>query len=137
MSTSISKVIVHIGDLFANAPTGSILVHACNTQGAWGGGIATAFKERFPQAYEVYHTTCKENGDLLLRRALLIDPQEEDTKANGGGKGYAIACLFTSRKFGKRKDSKNVILQSTKTAIVQLKELLAQKGVQDWPIYGW
>jgi ADP-ribose 1''-phosphate phosphatase len=137
MSTSTSKVVVHAGDLFASAPTGSILVHACNTQGVWGSGIAAAFKARFPQAYEVYHATCKENGDSLLGQTLLIDPQEDDTKANGGGKGYAIACLFTSRKFGKYKDPKDVILQSTKTAVVQLKKLLAQKEMQDWPIYGW
>ena len=137
MSTPPSKIVVHVGDLFDNAPTGSVLVHACNTQGTWGGGIATAFKARFPQAYEVYHATCKENGDALLGKALLVDPQEEDTKANGGGKGYAIACLFTSRKFGKHKDSKDVILQSTKTAVVQLKGLLAEKRMQDWPVYGW
>ena len=137
MTTPASKITVHIGDLFTNAPTGSILVHACNTQGAWGGGIATAFKARFPQAYEVYRASCKENGDSLLGKALLVDPQEDDTKVNGGGKGYAIACLFTSRKFGRHKDSKEMILQSTKTAVVQLKGLLAQKAMQDWPIYGW
>jgi len=135
MSTS-SKIVVHVGDLFANAPTGSVLVHACNTQGVWGSGIAATFKARFPKAYEVYHATCEENGDSLLGKALLIDPQEDDTKANGGGEGYAIVCLFTSRKFGEHKDSKDLILQSTKTAVVQLKGLLAQKG-KDWPVYGW
>ena len=137
MSTSTSKVVVHVGDLFSHAPTGSVLVHACNTQGVWGSGIAAAFKARFPRAYDVYRATCEEYGDSLLGKTLLINPQEEDTKANGGGKGYAIACLFTSRRFGKRKDSKDLILQSTKTAVVQLKELLAQKAVQDWPVYGW
>jgi len=136
MSTSTSKIVVHNGDLFANAPTGSVLVHACNTQGIWGSGIAAAFKARFPQAYEVYRATCEEHGDSLLGKALLVDPQEADTKANGGGKGYAITCLFTSRKFGKYKDSKDMILQSTKTAIEHLKTLLTQKGMQDWPIYG-
>lgn len=137
MSASMSKVVVHVGDLFSHAPTGSVLVHACNTQGVWGSGIAAAFKARFPKAYDVYHATCEEYGYSLLGKALLIDPQEEDTRANGGGKGYAIACLFTSRRFGKRKDSKDLILQSTKTAVVQLKGLLAQQGVQDWPVYGW
>jgi ADP-ribose 1''-phosphate phosphatase len=137
MSTSTSKIVVHIGDLFSNAPTGAVLVHACNTQGVWGSGIAAVFKARFPKAYEIYHATCEEHGDSLLGQALLIDPQEDDTKANGGGKGYAIVCLFTSRKFRKNKDSKDLILQSTKTAVVQLKELLAQKGIEDWPVYGW
>ena len=137
MSASTSKIVIRVGDLFSSAPTGSILVHACNTQGVWGGGIATAFKARFPQAFEIYHATCKEYGDALLGKTLLIAPQEEDTQANGGGEGYAIACLFTSRKFGKYKDPKNLILQSTNTAIVQLKKLLAQRGMQDRPIYGW
>jgi len=133
MSMSTSKIVVHIGDLFSNAPTGSVLVHACNTQGTWGSGIAQAFKQRFPQAHKIYQATCRDSGDALLGTTLLIDPQEDDTKANGGGQGYAIACLFTSRNYGRRKDPKDVILDSTRSAIVELKALLADNGM---PVYG-
>ncbi|KAJ3868637.1 hypothetical protein EV359DRAFT_77506 [Lentinula novae-zelandiae] len=31
-----------------------VLVHACNTVGSLGAGIALAFKDRYPEQYELY-----------------------------------------------------------------------------------
>ncbi|KAF8195532.1 hypothetical protein BJ912DRAFT_1056765 [Pholiota molesta] len=75
------------GDLFL-APPNSILVHACNTQGSWGAGIALAFK---------------------LGTCLLIPGDVHD-----------IACLFTSRAYGKRKDTPEEILAATQGAVQDL-----------------
>ncbi|GES62242.1 phosphatase [Aspergillus terreus] len=64
------------GDLFS-APDGAGLIHACNCEGSWGGGIAKAFREKvwihpipvfellndsisqYPTAYKIYHEHCK------------------------------------------------------------------------------
>ncbi|KIM43267.1 hypothetical protein M413DRAFT_444082 [Hebeloma cylindrosporum] len=78
------------GDLFA-APANSILVHACNTKGSWGAGIALAFKEKYPS------------------HCLLIPGDTHD-----------IACLFTSIAYGRRKDSPSEILSATRTSVQDL-----------------
>jgi len=37
-----------VGNLLT-APHGAILVHACNTLGSWGAGIALAFRGKYPE----------------------------------------------------------------------------------------
>jgi ADP-ribose 1''-phosphate phosphatase len=110
------------GDLFS-APAGSILVHACNTKGSWGAGIALAFKQRFPDAFKVYRAHCQENGDSLAGTCLIID----------GGSHY-IACLFTSRAYGRNKDSPEQILTATDSA---LRDLMAQNTDANLELHAW
>ncbi|KAJ6485826.1 hypothetical protein C8R45DRAFT_998058 [Mycena sanguinolenta] len=101
--------ITHIkADLFA-APAGSILVHACNCRGSWGGGIAIPFKERYPEAFIEYRDHCKEHGAALMGTCLLIRGETHD-----------IACLFTSKDYGRRVDPPEAILAATKTAVADL-----------------
>ncbi|OKO97771.1 ADP-ribose 1''-phosphate phosphatase [Penicillium subrubescens] len=131
------------GDLF-DAPEGSGLIHACNTEGSWGAGIAQAFKERYPAAYRIYQSHCrgyarsKEPVEIVsafpvphgaqtvfylpLGTALVIPPQPEDY--NLGSKKHWIICLFTSRGFGRRVDLPNTILNSTRVALRDLKDKL-------------
>jgi ADP-ribose 1''-phosphate phosphatase len=128
MSASTSQptgVTVHEGDLFASAPQRCILVHACNTLGSWGSGIAAAFKTHYPEAYQVYNETCIEKGDDLLGTCLLIPTGERD-----------IACLFTSRRFGRAVDPPKMILQSTRSAVEDLQRQIKEE-LLDKPIYGW
>lgn len=109
---SSSSTITNVsGDLFS-APEGSILVHACNTKGSWGAGIALAFRARFPEQFEAYKRRCKEKKDALVGTCLLL-PAER----------YTIACLFTSRNYGRNKDRPDQILAATKSA---LQDLVAQ-----------
>lgn len=96
------------GDLFG-APQRSILVHACNTVGSWGAGIAKAFRERYPAQFEIYKTHCKANGTSLVGTCLLLPGEQHD-----------IACLFTSRAYGKRRDTPDEILAATRTAVQDL-----------------
>ena len=118
-----SGVVVYSGDLFRNAPRRCVLVHACNTLGSWGAGIATIFKRKYPAAYEVYHNECVEKGASLLGTCLLIPAGDKD-----------IACLFTSRKYGRQTDPRDMILRSTRSAV---RDLLQQLEGSDKPIYGW
>lgn len=103
-----SKVFYIKGDLFS-APPNSILVHACNTRGSWGAGIALAFRDRYPEQYEHYRAYCKAHGQALVGTCLLIPGAEHD-----------IACLFTSLAYGKYKDSPAEILAATRTAVQDL-----------------
>jgi O-acetyl-ADP-ribose deacetylase (regulator of RNase III) len=57
------------GDLFACGAT--VLVNAANCVGVMGGGIALAFKQRFPAMYDDYKAACAQgrvgvNGKLHL-----------------------------------------------------------------------
>jgi O-acetyl-ADP-ribose deacetylase (regulator of RNase III) len=61
------------GDLFANAHNVQAFAHGCNCQGSMGAGIATGFRDRYPEMYEQYRRRCKEPrqfnlGDVWLWR---------------------------------------------------------------------
>lgn len=113
----------HIGDLF-EAPDNSVIVHACNAVGSWGGGIAAAFRQRYPQAYQIYKKHCtKEHNfetDPVPRGTCLLIPPVE---SKPGAPKHWIGCLFTSAKYGRAKDPPHVILRHTGPAF---RDLLAQ-----------
>ena len=134
-----------VGDIFTATPN-TLVIHACNCQGSWGGGIALAFKKNYPEAFKVYAKHCRDHdAKSLLRTALLIPPAElngaGDVKGRVGaprisGRAAApkkteakhfIGCLFTSNFYGKRKDSPSKILDATAPAVMDLME-----AVKDW-----
>jgi O-acetyl-ADP-ribose deacetylase (regulator of RNase III) len=47
------------GDLFANRFKAQALAHGCNCQGSMGAGIATGFRDRYPEMYAEYRRRCK------------------------------------------------------------------------------
>ncbi|KAL1798818.1 hypothetical protein ACET3X_002855 [Alternaria dauci] len=115
----------HTGNIFA-APPHTLLIHACNVQGAWGSGIAKAFKDAYPKAYAIYHAFCTKEHLLKSRpvptgTALLIPPVD-------AGNQHWIGCLFTSAKYGKAKDKPDVIVGNTKPAMEMLLELVKMAG---------
>jgi ADP-ribose 1''-phosphate phosphatase len=105
------KVTTIKGSLF-DAPKGSIIIHACNTKGVWGSGIAAAFAKMFPYARSEYATICRERGASLIGTCLLIPTMERG--------GYIVGCLFTSKNYGRHVDTPDKILKATKTAIDDL-----------------
>jgi ADP-ribose 1''-phosphate phosphatase len=106
------------GDLFA-APPNTLLIHACNCIGSWNAGIALAFQKTYPAAYAIYQSHCSSRTpNSLLSTCLLIQPQPGDRP------NHWIGCLFTSRKFGRGKDSKDEILDSTDSALQDMLEQL-------------
>lgn len=117
----------HHGDIFASCPPNTLLIHACNTQGHWGAGIAKAFKEHYPVAYKAHHIFCaKEHSKsypVLAGTSQLLFPVDGEE-----GKGQWIGCVFTSAKYGKAKDKKDVILENTGAAMEMLLELVKMAG---------
>ncbi|KAH0142623.1 hypothetical protein KCU67_g13945, partial [Aureobasidium melanogenum] len=87
-----------------------------------GAGIALAFKKRYPKHFAVYEAYCKsKTPNSILSTCLLIPPQST-------GPQHWIGCLFTSLKYGRGKDSKDDIMDSTDSA---LQDMLEQLGDMD------
>ncbi|CAG8971392.1 hypothetical protein HYALB_00006942 [Hymenoscyphus albidus] len=111
----------HTGDIFA-APENTVLIHACNTQGSWGGGIAVPFKNIYPKAFETYHRHCISNkSPVKTGTCLLIEPDETGTSSR-----HWIACLFTSKRYGRGKDRPDEILENSGRAVRDLLEQLKE-----------
>ncbi|KAL2131471.1 hypothetical protein VTI74DRAFT_4982 [Chaetomium olivicolor] len=106
------------GDLFS-APPSTLLIHACNCVGSWSGGIALAFRNLYPEAFKLYRAHCsRSTPDQLIGTALLIPPHPNSK--TGATKGHWIGCLFTSRRYGKARDSPERILRATGPAMRDL-----------------
>jgi ADP-ribose 1''-phosphate phosphatase len=120
----------HIGNIFA-APPLTVLIHACNTQGSWGAGIAAAFRVNYPVAFTIYRRHCLDThhpktNPVPTGSCLLIPPSE----TLSGAPKHWIACLFTSARYGKGKDKPDVILRNTgpsvRSMLKQIKEVQAK-----------
>jgi ADP-ribose 1''-phosphate phosphatase len=103
------------GSLF-DAPDGAILAHACNAKGIWGSGIAKQFKERFPGNYDSYAWHCQRNSrpESLVGTTLLLGAEAPNFE------GWGIACMFTSKGYGRDVDPPEEILLSTQCAFTDL-----------------
>lgn len=97
------------GNLF-DAPKRTVLVHACNTRGVWGSGVAAEFKRRYPEAFTWYHSICAQaefEADLRGSADILDGPDYE----------HAVGVLYTSKSFGAQVDPPEMILQATAAAL--------------------
>ena len=92
------------GDLFDFKET-HILAHACNCRGCWGSGVAALFAKHFPEEYEDHKGLCMNVGDNLAGTAMLTEH---------------VLCLFTSRNYGKKKDTEKKILEHTERALEEI-----------------
>jgi ADP-ribose 1''-phosphate phosphatase len=116
------SLIEETGDLFASPPR-SVIIHACNCSGSWGAGIALQFKKRYPKAFRQYEAHCKNHSPSdLVGTALLIPPSPKSDPT------HYVGCLFTSKGYGRRKDSVDEILEATKTSMMDLLEAIIQDG---------
>ncbi|KAF3044106.1 ADP-ribose 1''-phosphate phosphatase [Didymella heteroderae] len=117
----------HQGDMFADVPPGIVLVHACNTQGHWGAGIAKAFKQHYPVAYADHNKFCTKDhtksNPVATGTAQLLAPRD-------GNQQHWIGCLFTSAKYGKGKDKPDQIVTNTANSVPMLLELISQVGTE-------
>lgn len=104
----------------------SIIAHACNTRGSWGGGFAYHLAQRFPKAEEQYTTHCQTHENLLGTTLLIFTDREEPGNELLNGQAHVIACLFTSRAGGAGADEPEEILQHTAKALDDLKQQLEE-----------
>ncbi|KAF2660980.1 hypothetical protein K491DRAFT_571282, partial [Lophiostoma macrostomum CBS 122681] len=126
----------HKGSLFA-APPNTVLIHACNVLGSWGAGIALAFRNSYPNAYKRYRAHCVSTHDpqtnpVPTGTCLLIPPCE----GHNGAKNHWIACLFTSARYGKARDSPQQILDATGPAMRHLLRQLEEQRAKGKTVAG-
>jgi len=96
-------------DIFRQIKCEDILVHACNSRGVWGAGIAQQFKKRFPHVYRIYAHWCKINHYNVVGKCLLVADH-----------GHVIGNLITSHGYGSHRDSENKILTATYNSVCDL-----------------
>lgn len=94
------------GDLFKLAPQGSVLLHACNTKGVWGAGIALEMAKKFPHALKRYREDCQTKGASLFGTGYIYESWP-----------YSVGNLYTSKNYGSQKSRPSQILKATDTAI--------------------
>lgn len=104
------------GNMFDNVPEKTLLVHACNSQGVWGSGVAREFKEKYPRAYSDYQGYCIKMTELGMQASLsgsclIVEDHNQ-----------LIACLFTSQYYGDKKSPPPTILANTAKALDDLFE---------------
>jgi len=98
-----------------DAPEDALLIHACNTQGVWGSGIAAQLKKAYPDAFMQYSKWCllakmMGNPDLLAGTAAVA--------MDKGGRN--VGCLFTSVGYGNAVSPPAIILKNTEAALRDL-----------------
>ena len=95
-----SNVIYVQGDLFKTAPKYELLGHSVNCRGVWGNGIALQFKYKFPQAFTEYSKSCSKKENIGTVEVF-----------------GRVVCFFTSKNYGKYKDSPELIINNTRLSI--------------------
>jgi ADP-ribose 1''-phosphate phosphatase len=96
------------GNLF-DAPKGSLIVHACNTQGSWGAGIAAHFARLYPDYYKAYAGQCIRYGNNLLGTSFVM-----------AGRYHRVGCLFTSTGYGSKALYREDILNATRDSLLDM-----------------
>lgn len=95
-----------------DAPKESIIVHACNSQGVWGSGIAKAFKERYFESFKEYNFFCnmanQQRGTATGRASLSSFHEQEP---------HWVGWIVTSHNYGELKDPPELIKIHTTLAL--------------------
>lgn len=98
-----------------DAPDESVIVHACNSQGVWGSGIAKTFKEKYPHSYLDYNNFCmvanQERGTACGRASLSSFHTSEP---------HWVGWIVTSHNYGPLKDKPELIKIYTTLALKEL-----------------
>lgn len=95
-----------------DAPKESVIVHACNSQGVWGSGIAKAFKENYSHSYADYNRFCQlanEERGTATGRASLSSFHESEP--------HWVGWIVTSHNYGTLKDVPEQIKINTTLAL--------------------
>lgn len=107
-----------------DAPHGSIIVHACNSQGVWGSGIAKPFKEKYPKSFREYHEFCKMSNDEPRGSAC----GQAGLSSSYDGEPHTVGWLITSHNYGQLKDSPEVIKVYTTLALHNFCKLVVERN---------
>jgi ADP-ribose 1''-phosphate phosphatase len=109
-----------------DAPKESVIIHACNSQGMWGSGIAKPFSEQYPHSYKDYQRFCarwnQERGTAVGMADLSMFHESEP---------HWVGWIVTSHDYGPRKDSPELIKIHTTLALRELCEKIYRAHPRD------
>ena len=106
--------------------------------GVWGAGVAQAMKEHYPRAFDVYRRKCNkvkkisaaQHRSELCGTSLLIPPEDYRyhvlQRKGVPPKIHWIACLFTSKRYGRNVDDPDDIALNTEKALKDLQEKILE-----------
>jgi ADP-ribose 1''-phosphate phosphatase len=98
-----------------DAPRESVIIHACNSQGVWGSGIAKPFKEKYLQSFLDYKMFCEsanmQRGTAVGLAGLSSFPESE---------AHWVGWIVTSHDYGPKKDGVEEIKINTTLALRDL-----------------
>jgi ADP-ribose 1''-phosphate phosphatase len=119
-------MVIHKKMSLFDAPYDSIIVHACNSQGVWGSGIAKAFKEKYPESFKEYSFFCnmanKERGTATGR---------SDLSSFHVSEPHWVGWIVTSHNYGELKDSVEQIKINTTLALQEFCEKVYKAHPRD------
>ena len=98
-----------------DAPKESVIIHACNSQGVWGSGIAKEFKARYPHSFEFYSGFCKAQNE---ERGTACG--KADLSSFEASEPHWVGWIVTSHNYGALKDSPEQIKVNTTLALREL-----------------
>ena len=113
-----------------DAPTETIIVHACNSQGVWGSGIAKPFKDKYPSSFLDYNKFCmlanSKRGTACGRAGLSTFHESEP---------HWVGWIVTSHNYGPLKDSPEQIKINTTLALAELcKKIYMAHSSEEYPV---
>lgn len=108
-------IIYKKGDLFKEAPSNAMLLHACNCQGVWGSGIAKTMKEKFPEEFRLYQKYAHDMYQLMAEGEVIVSDAVGTALITN-----RVVSLFTSINYGSKVSSPENILIHTKNALEDL-----------------
>jgi ADP-ribose 1''-phosphate phosphatase len=102
-----------------SAPSGSILVHAVNSCGIMGAGLALQMKKLLPANYIQYKDFCKsENTDKSGKCFIGVTSH------------FLVGNLVTSKGFGQNIDNEDKILENTYSSLKDMFEQLNEMPLE-------
>lgn len=108
-----------------SAPKGSHIVHSCNAEGVWGGGIAAQFAIRYPRQYLEYKNNAGRLGEAVFE--LFYHPERD-------GDHHVINLIISSLQSHEH-DNEELILINTTTALYDFLTFYINNMDTSIPIY--
>ncbi len=118
-------IIERIGDLLESKEVG-VLLHICNLQGIWGGGIVIPIKKKYPEAYDADLKTQK--GDVSKLGTYSFADVRNNKEAKAHNLGYIVNCYFM-KTMGKPEN--NISYDAMYDGMLKLKNQIDKKRGED------
>lgn len=109
-----------------DAPKDAIIIHACNSQGMWGSGIAKPFAENYPKSYQDYKAFVEKCNQTRGTACGLADMSQAHIT-----EPHWVGWIVTSHNYSTQKDPPELIKIHTTLALQDLCKALYRAHTKD------